>query len=104
MILQALKEYYDRKAADPDSGIAPLGWETKELPFLVTLLPDGSPVTLKIRRCPTARSFVQHVFWYLKPSNELWGKERTFFGMIPNCPCADIKGDRKMRWRKTSVH
>ena len=26
MILQALKEYYDRKAADPDSGIAPLGW------------------------------------------------------------------------------
>ena len=32
MILQALKDYYDRKAADPESGIAPLGWERKEIP------------------------------------------------------------------------
>ena len=30
MILQALKEYYDRKAADPDSGIAPVGWEKRK--------------------------------------------------------------------------
>jgi CRISPR-associated protein Csd1 len=29
MILQALKEYYDRKAADPKSGIAPEGWEIR---------------------------------------------------------------------------
>ena len=35
--LQALKEYYDRKAADPESGIAPPGWERKELLFLITL-------------------------------------------------------------------
>ena len=42
MILQALKEYYDRKAADPDSGIAPLGWERKEIPFLIVLNKDGS--------------------------------------------------------------
>lgn len=41
MILQALKEYYDRKAADPDSGIAPEGWEKKEIPFLVVLDADG---------------------------------------------------------------
>ena len=41
MILQALKEYYDRKAADPDSGIAPEGWEKKEIPFLVVLDRDG---------------------------------------------------------------
>ena len=27
MILQALKEYYDRKAADPASGIARMGME-----------------------------------------------------------------------------
>jgi CRISPR-associated protein Csd1 len=37
MILQALKEYYDRKAADPESGIAPLGWKWKEIPFLVVI-------------------------------------------------------------------
>lgn len=41
MILQALKEYYDRKAADP-AGIAPLGWEWKEIPFLIVLREDGS--------------------------------------------------------------
>ncbi len=37
MILQALKDYYDRKAADPASGIAPEGWEWKEIPFIVVL-------------------------------------------------------------------
>lgn len=30
MILQALKEYYDRKVADPESDIAPEGWEFRE--------------------------------------------------------------------------
>jgi CRISPR-associated protein Csd1 len=50
MILQALKEYYDRKAADPDSGIAPLGWEKKELPFLIVLNPDGSPAEIEDTR------------------------------------------------------
>ena len=29
MILQALKEYYDRKAADPESGIASEGFEKR---------------------------------------------------------------------------
>ena len=41
MILQALKEYYDRKAADPASGIAPLGWEWKEIPFRVIVDANG---------------------------------------------------------------
>lgn len=41
MILQALKEYYDRKAADPDSGIAPEGWEKRAIPFLVVINGDG---------------------------------------------------------------
>lgn len=47
MILQALKEYYDRKTADPDSGIAPLGWERKEVPFLIVLAEDGSLVRVE---------------------------------------------------------
>ena len=47
MILQALKEYYDRKAADPDSGIAPLGWERKEIPFVMVLREDGSLVQVE---------------------------------------------------------
>ena len=50
MILQALKEYYDRKAADPDSDIAPEGFEKKEIPFIVVIKPDGEFVNLKSTR------------------------------------------------------
>ena len=32
MILQALYDYYERKAADPESTVAPEGWEWKEIP------------------------------------------------------------------------
>lgn len=41
MILQALKEYYDRLAADPDSGIAPEGWILGGIDFLIELDADG---------------------------------------------------------------
>jgi len=47
MILQALKEYYDRKAADPELGIAPLGWEWKEIPYLIVIRSDGSFVRVE---------------------------------------------------------
>lgn len=46
MILQALKEYYDRKAAEPESQMAPPGFEWKEIPFVIVLSPDGIPVSL----------------------------------------------------------
>lgn len=46
MILHALKEYYDRKAADPESQMAPPGFEWKEIPFVLVLKPDGIPVSL----------------------------------------------------------
>lgn len=65
MILQALKEYYDRKAADPDSGIAPLGWERKEIPFLIVLNKDGSLVRVEdtqelVKRKKRQRHFLFH--------------------------------------------
>lgn len=47
MILQALKEYYDRKAADPKSDIAPLGWERKEIPYLIVLDREGNLVAVE---------------------------------------------------------
>ena len=37
MILQALKEYYDRVSANENLNIAPEGWETKELPYIIVL-------------------------------------------------------------------
>jgi CRISPR-associated protein Csd1 len=45
MILQALKEYYDRKSLDPESDIAPMGWEWKEIPLLIVINEDGLPVS-----------------------------------------------------------
>ncbi|MDA1276966.1 MAG: type I-C CRISPR-associated protein Cas8c/Csd1 [Verrucomicrobia bacterium] len=50
MILQALKEYYDRKAADPESGIAPEGFEKKDIPFIVVIGNDGKFVCLEDMR------------------------------------------------------
>lgn len=46
MILQALKEYYERKAASSDNGIAPEGFEVKEIPFILVLAKNGKPVDL----------------------------------------------------------
>lgn len=46
MILQALKEYYDRKAADPEANMASAGFEWKEIPFVISLDRDGAPVAL----------------------------------------------------------
>ncbi|MBN1300838.1 MAG: type I-C CRISPR-associated protein Cas8c/Csd1 [Melioribacteraceae bacterium] len=41
MILQALYDYYQRKAADPGSHIAPEGWEWKEIPYVILIDKDG---------------------------------------------------------------
>ena len=42
MILQALYEYYQRKAADPGSTIAPHGLEWKEIPYLILIDKKGN--------------------------------------------------------------
>ncbi len=58
MILHALKEYYDRKAADPASDIAPEGFEKKELPFLIVIKADGQFVTLEDTREKVGKKLV----------------------------------------------
>jgi CRISPR-associated protein Csd1 len=50
MILQALYEYYQRKAADPESGIAPEGFEWKEIPFIIVIDKEGNFVRLEDTR------------------------------------------------------
>lgn len=42
MILQALKDYYDRKVNDPASGIAPRGWFQGRIDFIIELTSDGT--------------------------------------------------------------
>lgn len=50
MILQALYEYYQRKAADPESHIAPEGWEWKNMPFIVAIDKQGKFIEFKDTR------------------------------------------------------
>lgn len=47
MILQALTEYYHRKAESSEgSGIAPPGFENKQIPFVIVINKDGNFISL----------------------------------------------------------
>lgn len=48
MILQALNQYYHRKAEDPDSDIAPEGFTWKEIPFVILIAADGTFIDLQV--------------------------------------------------------
>lgn len=50
MILQALYDYYQRKAAEPGNHIAPEGWEWKEIPYVVLMDEDGNFVAIEDTR------------------------------------------------------
>lgn len=62
MILQALKEYYDRKATDAESGIAPPGFEKKELQFLIVIDEDGRFVNIEDTREKVGNRLVGKTF------------------------------------------
>jgi CRISPR-associated protein Csd1 len=76
MILQALKEYYDRKAADPESGIAAEGFERKEIPFLVVINRDGEFVNLEDTREKVGNRMVAHA--YMLPRSKTRTGSRSF--------------------------
>lgn len=50
MILQALHDYYKRKSAEPESGLAQPGFEWKEIPFIIELDVHGSPIQIEDTR------------------------------------------------------
>lgn len=50
MILQALNDYYARKATDPQTGLAPEGFELKAIPFVLVLDAAGQLLQLTDRR------------------------------------------------------
>ncbi len=50
MILQALSEYYKRKIEEDSTALAPFGFETKELPFIIELNQDGDLIQVEDTR------------------------------------------------------
>ncbi len=62
MILQALVDYYERKAADPDSGLAEPGFERKEIPFIVVIDENGKLATIDDTREPVGKKLRARAF------------------------------------------
>jgi len=62
MILQALKEYYDRKASDAESDIAPEGFERKPIPFLIVIGRNGKFINLEDTRERIGNRFIAKTF------------------------------------------
>jgi CRISPR-associated protein Csd1 len=106
MILQALKEYYDRKAADPESSIAPIGWEWKEIPFIIVLDKKGSFVQFEDTR--EGEGIKKRGKSYLVPQGEkksvniaanlLWGPPDYIFGI------EDRRGENKKKAFFNRIH
>jgi CRISPR-associated protein Csd1 len=102
MILQALKEYYDRKAADPESGIAPEGFEIKELQFLIVIKEDGGFVNLEDTREKVGTRLVAKSFLLPRSIGRSGGKsyEVTFLlwdhvGYLLGQPPEDKKSEKQ---------
>ena len=86
MILQALKDYYDRTAADPESKIADLGWERKEIPFLINLSASGEFIRIEdTREGKSAKPFLVPTLGESKgngvKSNFPWENAEYIFGI-----------------------
>jgi CRISPR-associated protein Csd1 len=62
MILQALAEYYERKTQEGDSALALLGFERKEISFIVVLDRSGRFVDLEDTRTPEGKKKVGRQF------------------------------------------
>ena len=62
MILQALIEYYHRKAADPSSDMAPPGFENKEIHVLIILDEQGRMIGIKDARVRDKNKLIGKTF------------------------------------------
>jgi len=102
MILQALKEYYDRKAADPESGIAPEGFEKKELQFLIVINENGDFVNIRDTREKVGTRLVGKSFILPRSKGRSGGRsyETTFLlwdhiGYLLGQPAQDAKSAKQ---------
>lgn len=101
MILQALKEYYDRLSNDPDSSIPPLGWEKKEIPFLIAIDTEGNFINLEDTREQQGKKLIAKS--YLVPQsvkrtsgiapNLLWDNVEYVTGIV--CDKEEGKGSNQ---------
>jgi CRISPR-associated protein Csd1 len=109
MILQALKEYYDRKASDPESDIAPEGFERKELQFLIVIDVNGKFINIEDTREKNGNKLIGKTFLLPRSEGRSGSKsyEKTFFlwdhiGYLLGLPNEDMKSDNQHQtWLKS---
>lgn len=98
MILQALADYYDRKAAGEDQALAPFGFEHREVPFVIVLDPAGRFVDLEDTRSLEGKRKVGRIFLVpqaIKRSsgiaaNLLWDGVDYVLGEVPASKAAKL--------------
>ena len=62
MILQTLYDYYERKSADPEAGLAQPGFEWKEIPFVIEIDTQGNAVQIEDTREGEGKKKRAHAF------------------------------------------
>lgn len=102
MILQALKEYYDRKASDPESDIAPEGFEKKELQFLIVVNEKGEFINIEDTREKIGNRLIAKSFLLPRSVGRAGSKsyETTFLlwdhiGYLLGLPTSDSKSSKQ---------
>lgn len=108
MILQALKEYYDRKAADPESDIPSDGFEQKPIPFLIVIDRNGKFINLDDTREPDGSRMVAKTFLVprSRPRSGSRSYETTFLlwdhiGYVLQYPGDEKAKNQHSVWLKT---
>lgn len=104
MILQALYEYYQRKAALPDSQIAPEGWQWKEIPFIIVLDVEGNFILIEDTREGEGKK--KRAKPFLVPAevkrtvgieaNLLWDNIEYVFGIVAPKTEKTVRDDKKL--------
>lgn len=83
MILQALYDYYQRKATDPNSNIAPRGFERKEIPFIIVIDNEGNFINLEDTRYGEGKQKRAKTFLVIKNRHltgvKAWTKSNIFW-------------------------
>jgi CRISPR-associated protein Csd1 len=118
MILHALVDYYERKALDPDSNLAPGGFEQKEIPFVIVVNEQGEFVRMEDTR--TSEGKKKRARTFLVPqgmkktsgveANLLWDNAEYVLGIesVKFCEkmeaASDVDKQSKIRTRLSEQH
>ena len=113
VILYGLKGYYDRKAAnpDPESGIAPQGFEKKALQFLININEKGEFIDIEDMREPKGTKLVGKSFLLPRTKQRSGSRsyETTFLlwdhiGYVLGLPSDDEKSSKQHQAWITSLN